>query len=262
MESALKGFRCAGVAGVLIILSSFLVSHYYPMEAATSHSDLRAPIPIIALEFSASLPQAASLLGEDSQLIRTFDIGHHLDLVFALIYAAFLGFANVGAWHSERRSTNVFGMISAAFACTADWAENWLLLQLTDALLGVGAAPDFWLLRLFASTKFLCISISMLCLCPYLWNKGALARAYCLAAFALPLATFLTVLGMMSFSNLMVLLTSVAWLLLLIIVLRARRFCHEKSATELPPVDTLPEMMPEPRASHYVTASETGIQNP
>ncbi len=164
-------------------------------------------------------------MGEDPALIRNYDIGHRLDLAFALVYSAFLLFAHMGAWKNERNNLNLIGMICAAVACTADWAENWQLLQLTDALLGLGAAPDFWLLRLFASTKFLFIAISMLCLCPYLWSKGFLAKSYCMTTFALTLATCCTLIGLFRFSGLIVLLTSFAWIALLGFVLRAARGC-------------------------------------
>ncbi|MGB3622878.1 hypothetical protein FT643_02565 [Ketobacter sp. MCCC 1A13808] len=214
----MKEFRYSGAAGILIILLSIVIALFYRFDVANPSTEFR--IPVLALEFAGSLSQASTLLGTDPAMIRNYDIGHHLDLVFALVYSAFLLFANMGAWSSERNALNLVGIICAAVACSADWAENWQLLQLTDALLGVGAAPDFWLLRLFASTKFLFISISMLCLCPYLWSKGALAKAYCVASCVLPAVTLCTLLGLFRLSGIMILLTSIAWLALFILVIR------------------------------------------
>jgi len=220
MFSATKGFRFTGAAGLIVILLGILLSFFYPAGAGNIPPEFSASI--IALEFSSSFSDASLLFDDDTALIQRFHTGHQLDMLFLMAYSAFLAFANLGGWYAQRRTLSLIGIIAAGIAASADCAENLQLMQITDALLGSASAPDFWLMRLYVSTKFLMISISMLCLIPLLWNQGFLGKTFCAATLLLAPATLMTLSGYFLFSSAMTLMTAVAWLCLLLWALKVR----------------------------------------
>jgi hypothetical protein len=220
MDSATKGFRYASAAGFVVILISVVISFFY--QPSVPNLPPEFDTPILALEFASSLSDASHLFGDDAKLIRKFQVGHQLDMVFLIAYGAFLWFANLAAWRVQRKTLSLIGMICAIIAASADAAENTQLMQLTDTLLGTSSAPDFWLLRLFASTKFLFISASMLCLIPMLWQQGFIGRLYSGASLLLPAATVLTVSGQFQFATPMIIITVLAWSCLLVCLLQSR----------------------------------------
>lgn len=204
----------------MVILLAVIMSYFYPahagaMKAGFSH-------PIIALEFASSFSDANLLFADDTALIQRFQIGHQLDMLFLVAYGAFLACANLGAWYCKKGGLSLIGIIAAGVAASSDCAENLQLMQLTEALLGQGGAPDFWLLRLFVSTKFLMISISMLCLVPLMWNRGWLGGIFASATVLLAPATLLTLSGYFIFSSAMTSLTVLAWICLLLWALKMR----------------------------------------
>lgn len=220
MISATKGFRITAAAGFTVILLAIILSFFYPANVDNTPQGFSAPI--IALEFSTSLSDASQLFADDTRLINRFHTGHQLDMLFLVSYGAFLAFANLSSWYTQRRAISLIGIIAAGIAASADVAENLQLMQLTGALLGTGSAPDFWLLRLFTSTKFLMICASMLCLIPLLWERGLLGRLYTACTLLLTPATLLTLTGYYEFSSAMALLTVIAWVCILIWVLKVR----------------------------------------
>ena len=179
-------------------------------------------LSIIALEFTPSLSEASALFNGDNTLIHTYQFGHTLDMAYLVAYGLFLAFANLSGWYLQRRALSLIGIIAAGIASSADFAENLQLMQLTQALLGSGSAPDFWLLRLFVSTKFLMICVSMLCLLPMMWQQAWLGKTFCLATLLLAPSTILTLTGQFQFSNAMSGLILLAWICLLLWMIKVR----------------------------------------
>lgn len=177
---------------------------------------------VLALEFSTTLSAAASLFNGDEALIHTYETAHTLDMLYLVAYGAFLGMANLGAWYLQRRALNLIGIIAAGVAASADFAENLQLMQLTQALLGSGSPPDFWLLRLFVSTKFLMVCVSLLCLLPMMWPQGWLGKSFSVATLLLAPSTLLTLLGYYHFSIPMIAFIMVAWISLQVWMVKMR----------------------------------------
>ncbi|RLU00257.1 hypothetical protein [Ketobacter sp.] len=220
MLSANQGFRITAAVGLLVLALGILVSFYYPPLPGAA--DAGFSLSIIALEFTTSLASSTALFNGNSTLIYTYQTGHLLDMFYLAAYGAFLGLANLSAWYCQRRALSLIGIIAAGIAASADFAENLQLMQLTQGLLGNGSAPDFWLLRLFVTTKFLMITVSLLCLLPLMWHRGRLGKAFCLSTLLLVPSTLLTLLGYFAFSSAMCGLIMVAWLCLLIWMVRQR----------------------------------------
>ncbi|TNC88335.1 MAG: hypothetical protein CSH49_11975 [Alcanivorax sp.] len=220
MYLATNGFRLTGATGLAVILLGIVISFFYPSLPGQLPEGFS--LSIIALEFSSTLANASSLFEGNLALVHRYQTGHSIDMLYLITYGAFLGFANLSGWYTQRRALSLIGIISAGIAASADFAENLQLMQLTQALLGNGSAPDFWLLRLFVSTKFLMISVSLLCLVPLLWNRGWLGRIFCTSTLLLAPCTLLTLLGNFEFSSPMTGLIMLAWICLLLWALKVR----------------------------------------
>ncbi len=203
-----------------MVVLGILVTFYYPPLPGAMVEGFS--LSIIALEFAPSLSTASALFNGDTSLIHTYQTGHQLDMAYLLSYGAFLALANLTAWHLQQRGLSLIGVIAAGIASSADFAENLQLMQLTQALLGSGSAPDFWLLRMFVSTKFLMITVSLLCLLPIMWQRQWLGKIFCAATLLAAPATLLTLSGYYHFSGAMGGLIMVAWICLLIWVIKAR----------------------------------------
>lgn len=186
--------------------------------------------PILALEFSNSLPEAQALFGGRDDIVRKFHIGHYLDMAFLLAYSAFLYFANFGAWQRKKSSIFLVGSGCAIVAGCADFTENLQLMQLSHALLEGSAAPDFHLLRLCVTVKFTAICLAMLCLVPALWQQNILGKVFTIATVSLAVATVLTLAGRHSASSAMMLLTVIGWGSLWIYLLLALRHTRRQPA--------------------------------
>lgn len=221
MDTPIKGFRYAGNAGILLLLFIVVLSFYYLPELKQIPSGFH--IPILALEFSTSLPEATQLFNHDRALIETYHVGHKLNMLVLLLYATLLICSHIGANHVRRNAIALFGIITALLGASADYAENKLLMQLTEALLDRGAAPDFWLLRLFVSIKFTCLTLSMICLMPFLWRQGRIGKLFCLATLPLPFFTLLTLIGYYSFSTALAANFFFSWLVLCAWLLSIRK---------------------------------------
>ena len=229
MLTANKGFRITAIVGLAALILGILVSIYYPPLPGAA--DAGFSFSILALEFTPSLSAATALFRGDSALIFTYQTGHTLDMIYLLAYGAFLAMANLSAWYLQRRAISLIGIIAAGIASSADFAENLHLMQLTEALLGSGSAPDFWLLRLFVSTKFLMINVSLLCLLPMMWQRGWYGKVFSLSTLLLAPATIMTLTGHFQFSNATAGLILVAWTTLLVWLIKIR---HGVPAVEVP----------------------------
>jgi len=220
MYLATNGFRITGAAGLATVLIGIVISFFYPPLPGALPEGFS--LSVIALEFTSSLSSASALFQGDLAMIHRYQTGHSIDMMYLVAYGAFLGFANLSGWYVRRRALSLIGIIAAGIASSADFAENLHLMQLTQALQGSGSAPDFWLLRLFVSTKFLMISVSLLCLVPLLWNRGWLGRGFCASSILIAPCTLLTLSGFFQFSNAMAGSILVAWVCLLVWVLKVR----------------------------------------
>lgn len=218
--------------GLIAMALGILITFYYPPLPGTV--DAGFSLSIIALEFTPSLSEASALFNGDNTLIHTYQTGHSLDMAYLITYGLFLAFANLSAWYLQRRALSLIGIIAAGIASSADFAENLQLMQLTQALLGSGSAPDFWLLRLFVSTKFLMICVSMLCLLPMMWQRAWLGKTFCLATLLLAPSTLLTLTGNFQFSNAMSGFILLAWICLLVWMIKVRNGIPESEAHSKP----------------------------
>lgn len=220
MYLATNGFRLTGVSGLATALIGIVISFFYPPLPGELPEGFS--LSVIALEFTSSLSNARALFEGELAMIHRYQTGHNIDMIYLVAYGAFLGFANLSGWYAQRRALSLIGIIAAGIASSADFAENLHLMQLSQTLLGSGSAPDFWLLRLFVSTKFLMISVSLLCLVPLLWNRGWLGRIFCASSALIAPCTLLTLTGFFQFSSPMTGLILVAWVSLLLWVLKVR----------------------------------------
>src|SRR3990167_8547921 len=183
MASDIRIFRAATGVGLLVLTVGVALLFIYP-----HHLDSLPPgfvTPILAIEFVTSLPDAQALFANNAGLVAQVQTGHWIDMGFLCTYGSFLVLVNLGFWRRQRRALNLLGAFAALIAASADLAENLNLLQLGEALLGLSAPPDFWLLRLYVDTKFLGICVALLCLALPLWQLDRIGKTFALVSFLL-----------------------------------------------------------------------------
>jgi len=217
MQPGQREFRISACCGIAVVVLAWISTYYYvplPGALATGFDS-----PILALEFAPTFSYAAALFADNQQLVLRYQWGHWLDMAFLVSYGLFLIMANLGAWRLQRQQLSLIGMIAAGVAMSADVAENLQLMQLTQALQGSAGAPDFWLLRLFASTKFLLICVALLCLIPLLKNQAWRGRLFAATSLSAAPLTVATLSGQFQFSAPMMVCIGLAWACLLLAVI-------------------------------------------
>ncbi|MEM6930045.1 MAG: hypothetical protein AAF602_24110 [Myxococcota bacterium] len=93
--------------------------------------------PILAFELARTPADLTFLAGPDAEPLRdAMDLGHRVDMVFPVAYGLLL--ASAFAWRGFGR----VGVMAALLAIPADWAENLVLIRITEELRngGDGAA--------------------------------------------------------------------------------------------------------------------------
>ncbi|HVK99563.1 MAG TPA: hypothetical protein VM553_07125 [Dongiaceae bacterium] len=218
MESDIRIFRAATAAGVLVLIVGVALLFIYPPYLETLPPGFSTPI--LALEFVTSLVDAQALVGNDPEVVAQMQTGHWVDMGFLCVYGALLALTNLGFWKRLRRPLSLVGVFAALIASSADLAENINLLQLGEALQGLSAPPDFWLLRLYVATKFLGISAALLCLALPLWQQGRIGKAFALVSFLLVPMTVVGLSGPPVLAEAMGSLIALDWILLLVWLLR------------------------------------------
>lgn len=218
MTSDIRIFRAATAAGLLVLTIGVALLFIYPHQLEALPPGYFTPI--LAIEFVTSLPDAQALFANDAALVARTQTGHWVDMVFLCAHGAFLALANLGFWKRQRRPLSLVGAFAAMIAASADLAENQYLLQLGEALLGQSAPPDFWLLRLYVTTKFLGICVAMLCLSLPLWQRGRVGKAFALVTFVLAPVSLGGVSGVPALTEAMAGLIALGWVLLLVWLVR------------------------------------------
>lgn len=218
MTNDIRMFRAAAAAGLLVAAIGIVLVIVYPQRLETLPPGYYTPI--LAIEFVTSLPEAQTLFANNATLVARTQTGHWVDMAFLFAHGAFLALANLGFWKRQRRPLNLVGVFAAMIAASADLAENQYLLQLGEALQGLSAPPDFWLLRLYVTTKFLGICVAMLCLSLPLWQQGRVGKAFALVTLVLVPVSLGGVSGLPALTEAMAGLIALGWVLLLVWLLR------------------------------------------
>lgn len=220
MDRSVPYVRAAIVSGIFMVLITITMSQFYPAHLDTLPEGFITPI--LAIEFMASHTEARQIFADNRDLIAQVQTGHWIDMIFLLSYCAFLALPNILFWLRQRHWSSIAGIMAAVIAAVADAAENWKLLQAGNALLGENVPPDFSLLRLYMGTKFLAISISMLCLSRSLFQQGTLGKIFASLSLVLVPVTMIGLDGNPVMIEAMTGLIVVAWITLFIWLVRTR----------------------------------------
>lgn len=188
-----KYFCITGIVGVGVIAMSLVLGTVNPSAEMVQGLPSGFKIPVIALEFSTSPEDIATLFGsektvERSSLAVKFDKGSYLDFAYMAMYSLFLCMVAYGL-HTRTHETYYLAplLLSPIILC-ADFCENLQLFRITANIDSVHFGDAFTLLQICTWIKWGALALYFVLISRYLFKRNILGKI----TGALSIATLIT----------------------------------------------------------------------